>query len=44
MNFDFSDDQKVLRDWARKFLSQHVAPARVRKILETDAPYDGELW
>jgi alkylation response protein AidB-like acyl-CoA dehydrogenase len=44
MNFDFSDDQKVLRDQARKFLSQHAAPARVRKILETDAPYDVELW
>jgi alkylation response protein AidB-like acyl-CoA dehydrogenase len=44
MNFDFSDDQKVLRDQARKFLSQHAAPARVRTILETDAPYDIELW
>jgi alkylation response protein AidB-like acyl-CoA dehydrogenase len=44
MNFDFSDDQKVLRDQARKFLSQHAAPARVRRILETDSPYDGELW
>src|SRR5207244_1038253 len=44
MNFDFSDDQKVLRDQARKFLSQHAAPARVRRILETDAPYDVELW
>jgi acyl-CoA dehydrogenase len=44
MNFDFSDDQKVLRDQARKFLSQHAAPARVRKILETDVPYDLELW
>src|SRR5438552_3886399 len=44
MNFDFSDDQKVLRDQARKFLSQHAAPARVRRILETDAPYDAELW
>ena len=37
MNFDFSDDQKVLRDQSRKFLSQHAAPARVRTILESDA-------
>jgi len=44
MNFDFSDDQKVLRDQARKFLSQHASPARVRKILESDAAYDVELW
>src|ERR1051326_5193364 len=44
MNFDFSDDQKVLRDQAKKFLGQHAAPARVRTILESDAPYDKELW
>jgi alkylation response protein AidB-like acyl-CoA dehydrogenase len=44
MNFDFSDDQKVLRDLARKFLSEHASPARVRLILESDAPYDRELW
>jgi alkylation response protein AidB-like acyl-CoA dehydrogenase len=44
MNFDFSDDQKVLRDLARKFLAEHASPARVRRILETDAPYDRELW
>ena len=44
MNFDFSDDQKVLRDQARKFLSQHASSTRVRKVLETEAPYDVELW
>src|SRR4030095_12957857 len=44
MNFDFSDDQKVLRDQARKFLSQHAAPAKVRRILEGAEPYDRELW
>ena len=44
MNFDFSEDQKVLRDQARKFLGERAAPARVRAILESDAPYDRELW
>ncbi|MET0852543.1 MAG: acyl-CoA dehydrogenase family protein [Candidatus Rokuibacteriota bacterium] len=44
MNFDFSEDQKALRDQARKFLGEHASPARVRRILETDAPYDAELW
>jgi alkylation response protein AidB-like acyl-CoA dehydrogenase len=44
MNFDFSDDQKVLRDQARKFLGQQASPTRVRRILDTDAPYDVELW
>ena len=44
MNFDFSDDQKVLRDQARKFLAEHASSARVRRILDTDAPYDAALW
>ncbi|MGH2358801.1 MAG: acyl-CoA dehydrogenase family protein, partial [Candidatus Limnocylindria bacterium] len=44
MNFDFSDDQKVLRDQARKFLSERAAPARVRHVLDTDVPYDTDLW
>ncbi|MBM4442444.1 MAG: acyl-CoA/acyl-ACP dehydrogenase [Candidatus Rokubacteria bacterium] len=44
MNFDFSDDQKVLRDQAKKFLSQQSSSARVRRILESDVPYDAELW
>jgi hypothetical protein len=44
MNFDFSDDQKVLRDQAKKFLGQQASSARVRRILESDTPYDVELW
>jgi acyl-CoA dehydrogenase len=44
MNFDFSHDQKVLRDQARKFLAEHASSARVRRVLDTDTPYDAELW
>ena len=44
MNFDFSEEQLVLRDQARKFLGERAAPSRVRRILETDAPYDADLW
>ena len=44
MNFDFSADQKALRDQARKFLGEHASSTRVRRILDTDAPYDRELW
>jgi acyl-CoA dehydrogenase len=44
VNFDFSEDQRVLRDQARKFLSERAAPDRVRRILESDAPYDDDLW
>ena len=44
VNFDFSADQKALRDQARKFLSEHSSSTRVRRILEGPAPYDAELW
>src|SRR6201985_2951309 len=44
MNFDFSDDQKQLRDQARKFLGEKCAPKAVRVVLEGKQPYDRELW
>jgi alkylation response protein AidB-like acyl-CoA dehydrogenase len=44
MNFDFSDDQKQLRDQARKFLSEKCAPKAVRVVLDGKEPYDRELW
>ena len=44
MNFDFSPDQKSLRDQARKFLAEHASSTRVRRVLDTDTPYDAELW
>jgi alkylation response protein AidB-like acyl-CoA dehydrogenase len=44
MNFDFSADQKSLREQARKFLAEHASSTRVRRILEGAAPYDAELW
>jgi acyl-CoA dehydrogenase len=44
VNFDFSPDQRSLRDQARKFLAEQASSARVRRILEGAAPYDAELW
>ena len=44
VNFDFSSDQKSLREQARKFLAEHASSTRVRRILEGAAPYDAELW
>ncbi|SDI41321.1 hypothetical protein SAMN05216338_102238 [Bradyrhizobium sp. Rc2d] len=44
MNFDFSDDQKQLRDQARKFLNEKCSPKAVRIVLDGKAPYDKELW
>jgi hypothetical protein len=44
MNFDFSPDQRSLREQARKFLTEQSSSARVRRILDGAAPYDAELW
>ena len=44
MNFDFSDDVKLLREQARKFLAERCKPAVVRKILEGPDAYDKALW
>src|SRR5258705_5207354 len=43
MNFDFSDDQKQMRDEARKFLAEKCPPKAVRAVLDGNAPYDKEL-
>src|ERR1700757_449900 len=44
MNFDFSDEQKQLRDEARKFLAEKCPPKAVRVVLDGKAAYDKELW
>jgi len=44
MNFDFSDDQKQLRDEARRFLSEKCPPKAVREVIDGKAPFDRELW
>ena len=41
MNFDFTDDQRMLRDQARRFLEEH---ASARAIMEGDEPFDRDLW
>jgi alkylation response protein AidB-like acyl-CoA dehydrogenase len=44
MNFDFSDDQKMMRDSARKFLGDRSSLKVVRQALESDQPHDQALW
>lgn len=44
MNFDFSQDQKLLQKSAQGFLKDHASLAGVRKILDTDADWDATLW
>src|SRR5277367_4781700 len=44
MNFDFSDEQKQLRDEARKYLAEKCPPKAVRSVLDGKQPYDRALW
>src|SRR5476649_63751 len=44
MNFDFSDEQKQMRDAARKFLAEKCPPKAVRAVLDGKTPYDRDLW
>jgi acyl-CoA dehydrogenase len=44
MNFDFSDDQKLLKDQARKFLAERCPPKKVRAALESGLGFDAALW
>ena len=45
MNFDFSDDQKFLKNEARKFLDANCGTAKVRKVLDDEkVAYDAGLW
>ncbi len=45
MNFDFSEEQFLLRDQAKKFLGDRSSPDVVRAVLEDDdKSYDETLW
>ncbi|TVS16918.1 MAG: acyl-CoA dehydrogenase [Gammaproteobacteria bacterium] len=44
MNFEFSEDQNMLRDQAQNFLRAKSDSKAVRKILESDQHYDEALW
>ena len=44
MNFDFSEEAKLLREQARKFLREQCPPQVVRRVLEGPEPLDAPLW
>ncbi|MFQ5665601.1 MAG: acyl-CoA dehydrogenase family protein [Candidatus Binatia bacterium] len=44
MNFDFSDDQQLLRKTAREFLEAHAPLSLCRAVLESGAAYSDALW
>lgn len=44
MNFEFAEEQHLLRDQARGFLAEHCPPAVVRRVLDSDELYAADLW
>jgi alkylation response protein AidB-like acyl-CoA dehydrogenase len=44
MNFEFSEDQKLLKEQANGFLRDNCPPEVVRRALEGDDAYDADLW
>lgn len=44
MNFEFSQEQDLLREQARGFLEENCSTRAVRKILERSESYDTDLW
>ena len=44
MNFEFSDEQNLLREQAQGFLGEHCPMSKVRAVLDGDEPTDRALW
>jgi alkylation response protein AidB-like acyl-CoA dehydrogenase len=44
MNFDFSEDQKLLQQTARDYLAKNSPLSVCREVLESDAPCSSDLW
>src|SRR5262245_20573870 len=44
MNFDFSDDQKLLKEQVRKFLADKCPTRVVRRVLDGPEAYAEEVW
>jgi len=44
MNFDFSDDQKLLQEQVRKFLADKCPMKVVRRVLDGDEAFADEVW
>ena len=44
MNFDFSEDDQLVRDQTARLLSERCTPAVVRKVLEGDAAAADSVW
>lgn len=44
MDFEFSEDQKLIQEQVRSVLRKQSSPEQVRSILDSAQPYHQELW
>ena len=44
MNFDFSEDQKLLQKTVRDYLEEHAPLSLAREVLESPATFCADLW
>ena len=44
MNFDFSDDDKMVQDQINRFLRDNCGFTEFRSVLDGDAPYSENVW
>lgn len=44
MNFDFSEDQKLIQKNARDYLQEHAPLSACREVLESNQSHSTELW
>ena len=44
MNFDFSEDQKLLQKTVRDYLEEHAPLSLAREVLESPVAYAADLW
>ena len=44
MNFEFSEDQKMIQEQARHFLSEQSPLTAARAVVEQQLRYDEKLW
>ena len=44
MNFDFSEEQKLLKQTVRDYLEENAPLAVCREVLESSQPYSKDLW
>ena len=44
MDFDFTDEQREIKQTAHEFLGSRFKPEMVRELAESDSPYDEAIW